>query len=202
MRAAWCRRRRSEDTPPPMAASYVLASSNCGRRTVSQPSAGYKAMMRPLPALGVNRRFFTVQSDTLWNSPVFARNFQPLSKTCTFPLPLASMLRTSSSSPGAGTVKATYESPLVRTFISPLLTVWLADPQIPLRKPGEGKRLILCIRILLVETVEHILRDQFHGRRELTGQDCDLLVECADLLCELVDDGVRVGWNLSQNKSP
>ena len=68
-------------------------------------------------------------------------------------------------------------------------------------KTGLGKRLILCM-ILLVETVEHILRDEFHGRRELAGQDCYLLVECADLLRELVDDGVRVGWNLSQNKSP
>ena len=66
---------------------------------------------------------------------------------------------------------------------------------------GSGKRLILCIRILPVETVEHILRDQFHGRRELAGQDRYLFVECADLLRELVDDGVRVGWNLSQNVS-
>ena len=66
---------------------------------------------------------------------------------------------------------------------------------------GSGKRLILCIRVLLVETVEHILRDQFHGRRELAGQDCYLFVECADLLRELVDDGVRVGWNLSQSVS-
>lgn len=29
-----------------------------------------------------------------------------------------------------------------------------------------------------------------------------MLAERADLLCELVDDLVRVGWNLSQNKSP
>lgn len=68
-------------------------------------------------------------------------------------------------------------------------------------KTGLGKRLILCIRILLVETVEHILGDQFQGRRELAGQDRDLFVECADLLRELVDDGVRIGWNLSQNVS-
>jgi hypothetical protein len=68
-------------------------------------------------------------------------------------------------------------------------------------KTGLGKRLILCM-ILLVETVEHILGDEFHGRLELAGQDRDLLVECADLLRELVDDGVRVGWDLSQNKSP
>ena len=146
--------------------------------------------------------FFTVHSCTLWNTPVFARNFQSLSKTCMFPLPLTSMLRTSSSRPGSDAVMAEYVSPAVyRTFISPLLTVWLAEPQIPLRKPGEGKRLILCIRVLLVETVEHILRNQFHGRCELAGQDCVLFVERADLLCELVDDGVRVGWNLSQNVS-
>ena len=55
--------------------------------------------------------------------------------------------------------------------------------------------------MLLVETVEHILRDEFHSRRELAGQDRYLFVECADLLRELVDDGVRVGWNLSQNVS-
>ena len=65
---------------------------------------------------------------------------------------------------------------------------------------GSGNQLILCM-ILLVETVEHILRDQFHGRRELDIHDCDLLVECADLLRELVDDLIRIGWNLSQNVS-
>ena len=66
---------------------------------------------------------------------------------------------------------------------------------------GSGNQLVLCM-ILLVETVEHILRNQFHGRRKLAGQDCVLLVECADLLCELVDDLIRVGWNLlSQNVS-
>lgn len=85
-------------------------------------------------------------------------------------------------------------------------TVPFASPQweMPVSGPaktGLGKRLILCM-ILLVETVEHILRDQFHGCRELAGQDRDLLVECADLLRELVDDLIRVGWNLSQNKSP
>ena len=67
---------------------------------------------------------------------------------------------------------------------------------------GSGNQLILCIRVLLVETVEHILRNQFHGRSELAGQDCVLLAECADLLRKLVDDLIRVGWNLSQNKSP
>lgn len=40
------------------------------------------------------------------------------------------------------------------------------------------------------------------GRRQLTGQDCVLLVESADLRGERVDDVVRVGWNLlSQNVS-
>ena len=84
-------------------------------------------------------------------------------------------------------------------------TVPFASPQweTPVSGPaktGLGKRLILCM-ILLVETVEHILRDQFQGHRELAGQDRYLLVESADLLRELVDDGVRVGWNLSQNVS-
>jgi hypothetical protein len=50
---------------------------------------------------------------------------------------------------------------------------------------------------------EHVGGNQFHGRPELTGQDCDLLVESADLRGKRVDDVVRVGWNLlSQNKSP
>lgn len=66
---------------------------------------------------------------------------------------------------------------------------------------GSGNQLVLCM-ILLIKTVEHILRNQFHGRRKLAGQDCVLLVECADLLRKLVDDLIRVGWNLSQNKAP
>jgi hypothetical protein len=70
-------------------------------------------------------------------------------------------------------------SALSRTvpFAPPHREVLVSGPA----KTGLGKRLILCM-ILLVETVEHILRDQFHGRRELAGQDRYLLVECADLL--------------------
>lgn len=67
---------------------------------------------------------------------------------------------------------------------------------------GSGNQLILTVIIHPLGCVEHILRNQFHGRRELAGQDCVLLVESADLRGQLVDDGVRVGWNLSQNKSP
>lgn len=67
---------------------------------------------------------------------------------------------------------------------------------------GSGKRLILDVIIHPLGCVEHILRDQFHGRRKLAIQDRYLLVECADLLRELVDDLIRVGWNLSQNDSP
>lgn len=64
---------------------------------------------------------------------------------------------------------------------------------------GSGNQLILCILVSL-HAFEHILGDQFHGRVELTGQDCDLLGESADLRGKLVDDLVRVGWNLlSQN---
>ena len=66
---------------------------------------------------------------------------------------------------------------------------------------GSGNQLILNVIIHPLGCVEHILRNQFHGRRELAVKDCDLLVECADLLCELVDDLIRVGWNLSQNVS-
>ena len=64
---------------------------------------------------------------------------------------------------------------------------------------GSGNQLILTVIIHPLGCVEHILRDQFHGRRELAGQDCVLLGECADLRGKLVDDLVRVGWNLSQN---
>ena len=67
---------------------------------------------------------------------------------------------------------------------------------------GSGNQLILNVIIHPLGCVEHVLRDQFHGRRELAGQDCVLLVESADLRGKRVDDVVRVGWNLSQNKSP
>lgn len=67
---------------------------------------------------------------------------------------------------------------------------------------GSVNQLILTVIIHPLGCVEHILRDQFHGRRQLAGQDCDLLVESADLRGERVDDVVRVGWNLlSQNVS-
>ena len=67
---------------------------------------------------------------------------------------------------------------------------------------GSGNQLILTVIIHPLGCVEHILRDQFHGRRELAGQDCVLFVESADLRGERVDDVVRVGWNLlSQNVS-
>lgn len=67
---------------------------------------------------------------------------------------------------------------------------------------GSGNQLILTVIIHPLGCVEHILRNQFHGRRELAVQDCDLFVESADLRGERVDDVVRVGWNLlSQNVS-
>ena len=66
---------------------------------------------------------------------------------------------------------------------------------------GSGKRLILSVIIHPLGCVEHILRNQFHGRCELAGQDCVLLGESADLRGKRVDDVVRVGWNLSQNVS-
>lgn len=67
---------------------------------------------------------------------------------------------------------------------------------------GSGNQLILTVIIHPLGCVEHILRNQFHGRRELAGQDRVLLGESADLRGERVDDLVRVGWNLlSQNVS-
>ena len=66
---------------------------------------------------------------------------------------------------------------------------------------GSGNRLILCI-LFSLHAFEHVGGNQFHGRRELVGQDRVLLVESADLRGQLVYDVVRVGWDLIQNKSP
>lgn len=97
-------------------------------------------------------------------------------------------------------------SPLVLASVPPVMYFDMSPPLWTTWKPvgsnfGFGHRLILCILVSL-HAFEHILGDQFHGRVELTGQDCDLLGESADLRGKLVDDLVRVGWNLSQNKSP
>ncbi len=97
-------------------------------------------------------------------------------------------------------------SPLVLASVPPVMYFDMSPPFWTTWKPvgsnfGFGHRLILCILVSL-HAFEHILGDQFHGRVELTGQDCDLLVESADLRGKLVDDLVRVGWNLlSQNVS-
>ena len=97
-------------------------------------------------------------------------------------------------------------SPLVLASVPPVMYFDMSPPFLTTWKPvgsnfGFGHRLILCILVSL-HAFEHILGDQFHGRVELTGQDCDLLGESADLRGKLVDDLVRVGWNLlSQNVS-
>lgn len=97
-------------------------------------------------------------------------------------------------------------SPLVLASVPPVMYFDMSPPFLTTWKPvgsnfGFGHRLILCILVSL-HAFEHILGDQFHGRVELTGQDCDLLGESADLRGKLVDDVVRVGWNLlSQNVS-
>lgn len=97
-------------------------------------------------------------------------------------------------------------SPLVLASVPPVMYFDMSPPFLTTWKPvgsnfGFSHRLILCILVSL-HAFEHILRDEFHGRRQLTVQDCDLLGESADLRGKLVDDLVRVGWNLSQNKSP
>lgn len=94
-------------------------------------------------------------------------------------------------------------SPLVLASVPPVMYFDMSPPFLTTWKPvgsnfGFGHRLILCILVSL-HAFEHILRDEFHGRRQLAGEDCDLFVECADLLRELVDDLICVGWNLSQN---
>lgn len=94
-------------------------------------------------------------------------------------------------------------SPLVLASVPPVMYFDMSPPFLTTWKPvgsnfGFGHRLILCILVSL-HAFEHILRNQFHGRVELTGQDCGLLGESADLRGKLVDDVVRVGWNLSQN---
>lgn len=95
-------------------------------------------------------------------------------------------------------------SPLVLASVPPVMYFDMSPPFLTTWKPvgsnfGFGHRLILCILVSL-HAFEHILGDQFHGRRKLAGQDCVLLVESADLRGERVNDVVRVGWNLlSQN---
>lgn len=94
-------------------------------------------------------------------------------------------------------------SPLVLASVPPVMYFDMSPPFLTTWKPvgsnfGFGHRLILCILVSL-HAFEHVGGNQFHGRVELTGQDCVLFVECADLRGERVDDVVRVGWNLSQN---
>lgn len=97
-------------------------------------------------------------------------------------------------------------SPPVLASVPPVMYFDMSPPFLTTWKPvgsnfGFGHRLILCILVSL-HAFEHVGGNQFHGRVELTGQDCGLLGESADLRGKLVDDFVRVGWNLSQNKSP
>ena len=95
-------------------------------------------------------------------------------------------------------------SPLVLASVPPVMYFDMSPPFLTTWKPvgsnfGFGHRLILCILVSL-HAFEHVGGNQFHGRVELTVQDCVLLGECADLRGKLVDDVVRVGWNLlSQN---
>ena len=96
-------------------------------------------------------------------------------------------------------------SPLVLASVPPAMYFDMSPPFLTTWKPvgsnfGFGHRLILCI-LVSIHAFEHVGGNQFHGRVELTGQDRDLLAESANLLRELVDDVVRVGWNLSQNVS-
>lgn len=94
-------------------------------------------------------------------------------------------------------------SPLVLASVPPVMYFDMSPPFLTTWKPvgsnfGFSHRLILCILVSL-HAFEHVGGNQFHGRVELTGQDCDLLGESADLRGKLVDDLIRVGWNLSQN---
>ena len=96
-------------------------------------------------------------------------------------------------------------SPLVLASVPPVMYFDMSPPFLTTWKPvgsnfGFSHRLILCILVSL-HAFEHVGGNQFHGRVELTGQDCVLLGESADLRGKLVDDVVRVGWNLSQNVS-
>ena len=94
-------------------------------------------------------------------------------------------------------------SPLVLASVPPVMYFDMSPPFLTTWKPvgsnfGFSHRLILCILVSL-HAFEHVGGNQFHGRVELTGQDCGLFVESADLRGKRVDDFVRVGWNLSQN---
>ena len=76
-------------------------------------------------------------------------------------------------------------SPLVLASVPPVMYFDMSPPFLTTWKPvgsnfGFGHRLILCILVSL-HAFEHIGGNQFHGRVELAGQDCDLLGESADL---------------------
>lgn len=197
MRAASCPPRRSpEAPPPPSAASYVSAAS-----TLNSLMAIPEGMARRVSlAIGVK---WIVYFPTVWalgyllvlpeKMPMFL-----------FVVSLLTILNVHTySTPTSHAKGRSMYSPLVLASVPPVMYFDMSPPFLTTWKPvgsnfGFGHRLILCILVSL-HAFEHILRDEFHGRRQLTGQDCDLLGESADLRGKLVDDLVRVGWNLSQN---
>ena len=199
MRVASCPPRRSPEAPPPSAASYVSAAS-----TLNSLMAIPEGMARRVSlAVGVKRIVYFPTVWALGYLTVLPKKMPIL----LFVVLLLTILHVHTySTPTSHAKGRSMYSPLVLASVPPVMYFDMSPPFWTTWKPvgsnfGFGHRLILCILVSL-HAFEHILRDEFHGRRQLTGQDCDLLVESADLRGKLVDDLVRVGWNLSQNKSP
>ena len=194
---ASCPPRRSPEAPPPSAASYVSAAS-----TLNSLMAIPEGMARRVSlAVGVKR---IVYFPTVWALGYLAVPPEKMPMLL-FVVSLLTILHVHTySTPTSHAKGRSMYSPLVLASVPPVMYFDMSPPFLTTWKPvgsnfGFGHRLILCILVSL-HAFEHILRDEFHGRRQLTGEDCDLLVECADLRGKRVDDVVRVGWNLlSQN---
>lgn len=198
MRAASCRRRRSPEAPPPSAASYVSAASTLNSLMAIPEGTARRASL----AVGVKR---IVCFPTVWAlgySPVLPKKMPML----LFVVSLLTILHVHTySTPTSHAKGRSMYSPLVLASVPPVMYFDMSPPFLTTWKPvgsnfGFGHRLILCI-LVSIHAFEHVGGNQFHGRVELTGQDCGLLGESADLRGERVDDVVRVGWNLSQNVS-
>nr|DAG19974.1 MAG TPA: hypothetical protein [Caudoviricetes sp.] len=186
-------------SPPPSAASYVSAASTLNSLMAIPEGTARRASL----AVGVKRIVYFPTVWALGYSTVPPEKMPML----LFVVSLLTILHVHTySTPTSHAKGRSMYSPLVLASVPPVMYFDMSPPFLTTWKPvgsnfGFGHRLILCILVSL-HAFEHILGDQFHGRVELTCEYCVLFVERADLRSQLVDDVVRVGWNLSQNKSP
>ena len=196
MRVASCPPRRSPEAPPPSAASYVSAASTLN----SLMAIPWGMARRASLAVGVKRIVYFPTVWALGYSDVPPEKMPML----LFVVSLLTILNVHTySTPTSHAKGRSMYSPLVLASVPPVMYFDMSPPFLTTWKPvgsnfGFGHRLILCILVSL-HAFEHVGGNQFHGRVELAGQDCDLLGESADLRGKLVDDLIRVGWNLSQN---